>query len=58
MARRSLADQASSWRGHAADPGNQVRLLEDARENCRAWLDTMQSAEGYVLFENYTIPRG
>lgn len=35
--------------------GNQVRLLEDARENYPRWLDAIRSAQRHVHFENYFI---
>lgn len=35
--------------------GNQVRLLEDARENYPAWLAAIRAAEHHVHFENYFI---
>jgi cardiolipin synthase len=35
--------------------GNQVRLLEDGRENYPAWLAAIRAAKGYVHFENYFI---
>ena len=35
--------------------GNQVRLLEDGRENYPAWLTAIRAATDYVHFENYFI---
>jgi cardiolipin synthase len=36
-------------------PGNDVRLLRDARENYPAWLDAIRSAQSWVHFESYII---
>jgi cardiolipin synthase len=35
--------------------GNQVRLLEDGRENYPAWLAAIRAAKDHVHFENYFI---
>ena len=35
--------------------GNDVRLLEDARENYPRWLDAIRSARDHVHFENYFV---
>ncbi|HMO47455.1 MAG TPA: phospholipase D-like domain-containing protein [Rubrivivax sp.] len=35
--------------------GNQVRLLEDGRENYPAWLAAIRAAQEHVHFENYFI---
>jgi cardiolipin synthase len=53
---RTLADQAfSRAAGAVLIPGNQVRLLRDARENYPAWLEAIAAAEHYVHFECYII---
>ncbi len=53
---RALADQAfSRAAGAPLIPGNQVRLLKDARENYPAWLDAIWSARRHVHFESYII---
>jgi cardiolipin synthase len=53
---RTLADQAfSRAAGASLIPGNQVRLLRDARENYPAWLEAITGAEHYVHFECYII---
>lgn len=53
---RELADRMFS---RAADAplvgGNQVRLLEDGRENYPAWLAAIRAATDHVHFENYFI---
>jgi cardiolipin synthase A/B len=53
---RELADRAfSRAAGAPLVGGNQVRLLEDARENYPRWLDAIRSAKAHVHFENYYI---
>ncbi len=53
---RPLAEQATSRAaGAALVPGNAVRLLKDAGENYPAWLEAIQSAEQWVLFESYIV---
>ena len=39
--------------GAAASDDNAVRLLLDAAENFPAWLDAIDKAERYILFESY-----
>ncbi len=39
--------------GAAASDDNAVRLLLDAAENFPAWLDAIDKAEHYILFESY-----
>jgi cardiolipin synthase len=41
--------------GAALISGNQVRLLEDGRENYPAWLAAIRAAKDHVHFENYFI---
>ncbi len=53
---RELAEQAlSRTAGAPLVPGNQVHLLQDARENYPAWLAAIESAQRSILFENYII---
>lgn len=53
---RELADRMfSRAAGAALIGGNQVRLLEDGRENYSAWLAALRSANNHVHFENYFI---
>jgi cardiolipin synthase A/B len=53
---RLLAEQAlSRTAGAPLVPGNQVRLLKDARENYPAWLAAIASAQRTLFFENYII---
>jgi cardiolipin synthase A/B len=53
---RELADRAfSRAAGAPLIEGNQVRLLNDARENYPAWLNAIGTAERYINFENYII---
>ncbi len=53
---RELADRMfSRAAGAALIGGNQVRLLEDGRENYPAWLAAIAAARHYVHFENYFI---
>jgi cardiolipin synthase len=53
---RELADRAfSRTAGAPLIGGNDVRLLEDARENYPRWLDAIRSAQDHVHFENYFI---
>jgi cardiolipin synthase len=53
---RALANQAfSRAAGAPLIPGNQIRLLKDARENYPAWLDAIRSAKRHIHFENYII---
>lgn len=51
---RLLAQQAfSRVAGAPLIPGNEIRLLIDARANFDAWLAAIRCAETSVLFENY-----
>jgi cardiolipin synthase len=53
---RELADRMfSRAAGAPLIGGNQVRLLEDGRENYSAWLAAIHSAKDQVHFENYFI---
>src|SRR5688572_2797380 len=53
---RDLANQAfSRAAGAPLIPGNDVRLLIDAKENYPAWLEAIKSAERYIHFESYII---
>jgi cardiolipin synthase len=53
---RDLATQAfSRAAGAPLQPGNQVRLLKDARENFPAWLEAIAAAQRHVHFEMYFI---
>ncbi|HMV48683.1 MAG TPA: phospholipase D-like domain-containing protein [Blastocatellia bacterium] len=53
---RISADQAFSRTvGAPLIPGNEVRLLKDARENYPAWLSAIESAEHSIHFESYII---
>jgi cardiolipin synthase len=53
---REVADRMfSRAAGAPLINGNQVRLLEDGRENYPAWLAAIHAAEDYVHFENYFI---
>lgn len=53
---RELADQMfSRAAGASLIEGNQVRLLEDGRQNYPAWLAALRSAQHHVHFENYFI---
>lgn len=53
---RELADRMfSRAAGAPLIGGNQVRLLEDGRENYPAWLAAIRSAKDHVHFENYFI---
>jgi cardiolipin synthase A/B len=53
---RLLADQAfSRAAGAPLVPGNDVRLLLDARENYPAWLEAIAAAKRYVHFETYIL---
>ncbi len=53
---RALADQAfSRAAGAPLVEGNHVRLLRDARENYRAWLDAISAAKRHIHFESYII---
>lgn len=53
---RELADRMfSRAAGAALIGGNQVRLLEDGRENYSAWLAAIRSAKQRVHFENYFV---
>jgi cardiolipin synthase len=53
---RDLADRMfSRAAGAPLVSGNQVRLLEDGRENYPAWLAAIRAATDYVHFENYFI---
>ena len=53
---RQLAEQAfSRTAGAPLVPGNNIRLLKDARENYPAWLEAMRSATQTLHFENYII---
>lgn len=53
---RELADRMfSRTAGAALIGGNQVRLLEDGRENYPAWLAAIRAAKHHVHFENYFI---
>lgn len=53
---RISADQAFSRTvGAPLIPGNEVRLLKDARENYPAWLAAIESAQHAIHFESYII---
>jgi cardiolipin synthase len=53
---RTLANQAfSRAAGAPLVEGNQIRLLQDARENYPAWLAAIAGAKRHVHFENYLI---
>ena len=53
---RLLAEQAlSRTAGAPLVPGNQVRLLKNARENYPAWLAAIAAAQRTLFFENYII---
>jgi cardiolipin synthase len=53
---RLLAEQVfSRTAGAPLVPGNNIRLLKDARENYPAWLEAMRSATQTIHFENYII---
>jgi cardiolipin synthase A/B len=53
---RELADRMfSRAAGAPLVGGNQVRLLEDGRENYPAWLAAIRAAKDHVHFENYFI---
>jgi cardiolipin synthase len=53
---RPLADQAfSRAAGAPLVPGNKVRLLRNATENYRAWLEAIRSAGNRIHFESYII---
>ena len=53
---RELADRMfSRAAGAPLIGGNQVRLLEDGRENYPAWLAAIRAAKDHVHFENYFI---
>lgn len=53
---RELADRMfSRAAGAPLISGNQVRLLEDGRENYPAWLAAIRAAKDFVHFENYFI---
>ena len=53
---RILADQAfSRAAGAPLVPGNDIRLLKDAKENYPAWLEAIRSAERTIHFEAYII---
>jgi len=56
LSMRQLADQAfSRAAGAPLVPGNNVRLLIDAKENYPAWLDAIKGARHYIHFESYII---
>lgn len=53
---RELADRMfSRAAGAPLIGGNDVRLLEDARENYPAWLEAIGAAKDHVHFENYFL---
>ena len=53
---RLLADQTlSRVAGAPLIGGNQVRLLQDAKENYPAWLDAIAAAKHRIFFESYII---
>src|SRR5688572_6554777 len=53
---REVAEQAlSRTAGAPLIGGNQVQLLEDARENYPRWLASIASAKHHIHFENYYI---
>lgn len=53
---QTLGDQVfSRTAGAHLIPGNDVRLLQDGRENYPAWLEAIQSARRFVHFENYIL---
>ncbi len=53
---QTLGDQVfSRTAGAHLIPGNDVRLLQDAKENYPVWLEAIQSARRFVHFENYIL---
>lgn len=53
---QSLSDQVfSRTAGAELITGNDVRILEDARENYPAWLEAIRKARRFVHFENYIL---
>jgi cardiolipin synthase len=53
---RELADRMfSRAAGAPLIGGNQVRLLEDGRQNYPAWLAAIRAAKDHIHFENYFI---
>ncbi|HME44197.1 MAG TPA: phospholipase D-like domain-containing protein [Syntrophorhabdales bacterium] len=53
---RRLAEQAlSRTAGAPLIPGNEIRLLKDAKENYPAWLEAMRSAKKSIHFESFII---
>lgn len=53
---RELADRMfARAAGAALIGGNQVRLLEDGRENYSAWLEAIRAAKDHVHFQTYFI---
>src|SRR5262245_37781185 len=53
---RHVADQAfSRAAGAPLIPGNNIRLLLDAKENYPAWLDAIGKAQRCIHFESYII---
>ncbi len=55
-AAQALSDQVfSRTAGAHLIPGNDVRLLRDAKENYPAWLEAIRSARRFVHFENYIL---
>jgi len=53
--RRLAGDALSRAAGAPLIGGNDVRLLEDARENYPRWLEAIRKAVDHVHFENYFI---
>jgi cardiolipin synthase A/B len=52
----SLGEQVfSRTAGAVLIPGNDVRILRDARENYPAWLEAIAHARSWIHFENYII---
>ena len=56
LQRGGLNDQVFSRTvGAHLIPGNDVRLLRDARENYPSWLAAIEAAKRFVHFENYIV---
>ena len=53
---RLVAEQALARSGGAPlITGNSVRILKDSTENYPAWMDAIERARRFILFENYII---